>query len=167
MAARRKHYKLTQRILNGVCAIGYFSTQFENMKDRIKPYFQVVGTGFLVQPTILITSLGVIYSMKQKQEELGIQPDQFFLTFYLADGNNFPTIAVRQIRHIDYSTCEFGIIEYKIISDKHCDKLNHLIIAESSQSYFDSKFFRNNNNIEIFLVNKNIIKFNNSKIYPF
>jgi hypothetical protein len=49
--------KVLNRIRHGICAVGYLTVPLEKYnEDTSRPYFKVVGTGFLVRPTIAITN---------------------------------------------------------------------------------------------------------------
>ena len=49
--------EIIDKVTNGVCAIGYLSVPLEEYrKNTLSPFFQIIGTGFLVRPTTVITN---------------------------------------------------------------------------------------------------------------
>ena len=51
----------------GVCAIGYLKGEVKDFINNIND-FVIIGTGFLVRPTTVITNRHVIEALQQKQK---------------------------------------------------------------------------------------------------
>lgn len=67
--------RILNKIRGGICAIGYFEGKIEEYN------FKVVGTGFMVRNTTVITNRHVLEALKVKQEQLGFTEDKIFLEF--------------------------------------------------------------------------------------
>lgn len=66
----------------GICAVGYLTVSAQDyVKDPKRPYFKVIGTGFLVRPTTVITNRHVIEKLETEQADFGFPDDQKLLTF--------------------------------------------------------------------------------------
>jgi V8-like Glu-specific endopeptidase len=67
---------------NGVCAVGYLTVPLaEYMKDPANPYFKVVGTGFLIRPTTVLTNRHVLEGLLEAQADNGFPDTQRVLLF--------------------------------------------------------------------------------------
>ena len=65
--------QVLSRITHGICAVGYLTVPLERYnEDTAQPYFKVVGTGFLVRPTVVMTNRHVIEGLAEKQADLGL-----------------------------------------------------------------------------------------------
>jgi len=59
------------KVRNGICAIGYLSVERSKyLQDPTFPYFKVVGTGFLVRDTTIMTNRHVPEAISDAQAEL-------------------------------------------------------------------------------------------------
>lgn len=89
-----RHNMLDRHILNrirsGVCAIGYLKVK--PVKGKIEEYinnrdnFVIIGTGFLIRKTTVVTNRHVLQELKLKQDELGFSDDQKLLKFVYPAG---------------------------------------------------------------------------------
>jgi len=123
------------RIRNGVCAVGYLSVPLkEYRQDPQSPFFQVVGTGFLVRQTTVITNRHVIQGLMEEQANLGFPSSQFFLSFVVPDPQLGLRITVRMIRHFGLlanSDIDVGFVEFMIVHEPHFEGIQPLQIAPS------------------------------------
>ena len=93
------------QVRNGVCAVGYLTvTLHEYRQDFTKPFFKVLGTGFLVREWTVITNRHVIQSLFESQADLGFDESQFFVSFVVYSIGAKPRAVVRMIR-------KFGLVE--------------------------------------------------------
>jgi S1-C subfamily serine protease len=126
--------KVIADVRNGVCAVGYLSVPLEEYrKNPESPLFQVLGTGFLVRPTTVITNRHVIEGLFDSQANLGFPSTQFFLSFVVPDKNGSLRHTVRMIRHFTSLTdLDIGFVEFKIVHDAHFEDIHPLQMAESA-----------------------------------
>lgn len=119
------------KITNGVCAIGWLSVPLEEYRhDPRAPYFQVVGTGFLVRPTTAITNRHVIEGLFDSQANYGFPSDQLFLSFVVPDGRGNFRNTIRMIRHfVSLGHLDIGFVEFKIVFEEHFKDIGPLDIA--------------------------------------
>ncbi|HYT16862.1 MAG TPA: serine protease [Thermoplasmata archaeon] len=74
-------------IRSGVCAVGYLTVNAkEYSRDPTRPFLKVVGTGFLVRETTVITNRHVIEGLHSAQTDLGFPDDQKLLLFVFPAG---------------------------------------------------------------------------------
>lgn len=91
------------RIRNGTCAVGYLTVPLEEYnKDFRRPFFKVIGTGFLVRPTSVITNRHVIEALGEAQADLGFPDKQRMIMFVAPGQQSVLNITVRMIQ--DFGT---------------------------------------------------------------
>lgn len=80
--------KIFSKVRNGVCAVGYLTIDLQQFKEAIKDpkrrpdeFFEVVGTGFLVRETSILTNRHVINSLGEIQKKNGVTNDRIVLQF--------------------------------------------------------------------------------------
>jgi V8-like Glu-specific endopeptidase len=111
------------RVRNGVCAVGYLSVplvEYERRSDS--PFFQVVGTGFLVRNTTVMTNRHVIEGLVSEQSRLGFPLSQMFLSFVVPGQSGGLRNTVRMIRHygvVSDDRIDVGFVEFKIVQHLH------------------------------------------------
>ncbi len=115
--------KVISRVRNGVCAVGYLTVPLEEYKRNIQsPFFQVVGTGFLVRETTVITNRHVIQGLFEHQANFGFPSSQFFLSFVAPRDVPQPQITIRMIRRFGALANEeydVGFLEFKVVTEEH------------------------------------------------
>lgn len=113
--------EIIHKITNGVCAIGYLSVPLDEYKRKPRsPLLQVIGTGFLVRPTTVITNRHVIEGLFDEQEHIGFPSSQFFLSFIIPDGKGSFRNTVRMIRHFaTIDAIDIGFVEFRIVHEEH------------------------------------------------
>ncbi len=73
---------LLNRIRCGICAVGYLTLPADEFrKDPSRPFFKIVGTGFLVQPKLAMTNRHVIEGLREAQRSFGFPNEQMLLMF--------------------------------------------------------------------------------------
>src|SRR2546425_172845 len=85
-ASISNHAMITVQVLgkvrNGICAVGYLTVPLEEYQHTFhSPFFQVVGTGFLVRKTTVITNRHVVQGLVDEQARVGFPSSQLFLSF--------------------------------------------------------------------------------------
>lgn len=86
------------RIRDGTCAVGYLTVPLEVYKrDPLKPFFKVVGTGFLVRPDTAVTNRHVIEGLLEDQLDLGF-PDKQRMVLFVASGRSGLQVVIRMMR---------------------------------------------------------------------
>lgn len=127
--------KVISRVRNGVCAIGYLTVPLEEYKRNIQsPFFQVVGTGFLVRETTVITNRHVIQGLFEHQANFGFPSSQFFLSFVAPRDVPQPQITIRMIRRfgaLGNEEYDVGFLEFKILTEEHFRDISPLEITSS------------------------------------
>jgi hypothetical protein len=123
--------EIIQKITNGVCAIGYLSVPLsEYQKDPRSPFFHVIGTGFLVRQTTVITNRHVIEGLFEEQSHYGFPSTQFFLSFIIPDGKGSFRNTLRMIRHfVTLDAIDIGFVELKIVFEEHFKNIHPLNIS--------------------------------------
>jgi hypothetical protein len=127
--------KVISRVRNGVCAVGYLTVPLEEYKRNIQShFFQVVGTGFLVRETTVITNRHVIDGLFKHKANLGFHSSQFFLSFVTPRESHQLQITKRMIRCFDTPANEeldVGFLEFKVVTEAHFFDISSLDIASS------------------------------------
>jgi hypothetical protein len=121
------------QITNGVCAVGFLSVPLtEYRKDTRSPFFQVIGTGFLVRPTTVITNRHVIEGLFESQANFGFPSEQFFLSFIVPDGKGSFRNTLRMIRHFaTLDSPDIGFAEFHIVYEEHFEGIHPLSLASA------------------------------------
>lgn len=122
---------IISKVTNGVCAVGYLSVPLtEYRKDSRSPFFHVVGTGFLVRPTTVITNRHVVEGLFLSQADIGFPSTQFFISFIVPDGKGSFRNTVRMIRHFGaLDDPDIGFVEFHIVHEKHFEDIHPLPLA--------------------------------------
>lgn len=103
------------------------------MKDPNSPFFHVVGTGFLVRLTTVITNRHVIEGLFESQANLDFPSSQFFLSFIVPDGRGGLRNTLRMIRHFaTLDSPDIGFVEFHIVHEKHFEGINPLYLATAT-----------------------------------
>jgi S1-C subfamily serine protease len=110
-------------VRNGVCAVGYLTEPLEIYRQNIKSaIFQVIGTGFLVEKTTILTNRHVIRALLDKTASLEIPHTQLFIQFVVPGDDGKLQIVPRLIRQIyffDDPLLDLGLIRYRIVKEEH------------------------------------------------
>ncbi|MCP4608012.1 MAG: trypsin-like peptidase domain-containing protein [Planctomycetes bacterium] len=129
--------EVIKNVRNGVCAVGYLTVPLTEYQRNIQsPYFQVVGTGFLVRKTTVLTNRHVIQGLIDEQANLGFPNSQFFLSFVVPDEENKLHVIIRMIRNFaapSNETLDVGFIEFEIVHETHFQHISPLDISVSSK----------------------------------
>jgi S1-C subfamily serine protease len=129
--------EVISRVRNGVCAVGYLTVPLtEYSQNPRSPFFQVMGTGFLVHPTIVITNRHVIEALVESQANLGFPSSQFFLSFVVPDERSELRNTVRMIRHfatLEDTAPDIGFVKFKVVHDQDFRDIEPLRIADSDR----------------------------------
>jgi hypothetical protein len=127
--------KVISGVRNGVCAVGYLTVPLEEYKRNIQsPFFQVVGTGFLVRETTVITNRHVIQGLFEHQANFGFPSSQFFLLFVAPRESPQPQITIRMIRRfgaLANEELDVGFLEFKVVTEAHFRDISPLDIVSS------------------------------------
>jgi hypothetical protein len=124
---------IISKITNSVCAIGYLKVPLpEYRKNLDLPFFNVIGTGFLVRRTTVITNRHVIEALIECQSKMGIPPSQFFTSFIVPDGQGNFRDTLRMIRQFGIlESQDIGFIEFRIVIEEHFEGIVPLSLAAS------------------------------------
>ena len=126
---------IISRVRNGVCAVGYLTVSLEQyLQNTRSPYFQVVGTGFLVRKTTVMTNRHVVEGLLNEQANFGFPSSQFFLSFIAPSQTGDLQITVRMIRHLAALSdplLDVGFAEFEIVHEEHFREIAPLSITAS------------------------------------
>lgn len=124
---------IISRVRNGVCAVGYLTVPLEEYERNTQsPFFKVVGTGFLVRETTVMTNRHVIEGLFRCQADIGFPNSQFFLSFVVPSENSKLQVTIRMIRHFTTLTDEsldVGFLSFNIVQQEHFQDIAPLKIA--------------------------------------
>jgi len=106
------------RIRNAVCAVGYLTVPLKKfLEESPCPYFQVVGTGFLIREMTAITNRHVIQELLRRQANLGFPSSQFFLSFVVPADTSTVQMVVRMVREftvLQDPQSDVGFLEFAV-----------------------------------------------------
>jgi S1-C subfamily serine protease len=126
--------EVLNRIRHGICAVGYLTVPLEKYnEDPTRPYFKVVGTGFLVRSTTVMTNRHVIKRLEELQAELGFPHAQRMLLFVTADERGRLRAVTRMIRGAltaNNSGLDIGFIEFQRHPEPHFMGIDPLVFEE-------------------------------------
>jgi V8-like Glu-specific endopeptidase len=116
--------QILHRIRNGVCAVGYLTVPLPDYETyyRLPGKFVVVGTGFLVRDTTVMTCRHVIDDLLAEAKCEHVPATQLFVSFVVPRTDGSFGITVRLIRHHDSSRSrdvDIGFIGFEIVHPKH------------------------------------------------
>jgi len=127
--------EVISQVRNGVCAVGYLTVPLtEYVRNPRSPFFQVIGTGFLVRPTTVITNRHVIEDILESQASLGFPSSQLFLSFVVPDENKDLRNTLRMIRHfaaLEETAPDIGFVDFEVVHEHHFKDITPLRIATS------------------------------------
>jgi S1-C subfamily serine protease len=122
------------RVRNGVCAVGYLSVPLvDYQRNPQSPFFQIVGTGFLVRGTTVITNRHVVEALVDEQARLGFPSSQLFLSFIVPDQNGQLRNTVRMIRHygvLSDKRIDVGFLEFRVVDELHFEGIVPLDVVD-------------------------------------
>ena len=120
-------------IRHGICAVGYLTVPLETYNaDATKPYFKVVGTGFLVRSNIVITNRHVIEGLHELQADLGFPDKQRMLLFVAVGANSTLRPVVRMIRGtLTGDNLDIGFVEFQRSPEQHFVGIDPLQVDEN------------------------------------
>jgi len=110
--------QILYKVRNGIAAIGYTTVpRREYTKNPISPDFQVVGTGFLVRDTTLLTNRHVIEELERRRKTEKFPEDDQIIVFTAPESGQGLLAVVRLIRevgvlaehHLDVGFVEFNV----------------------------------------------------------
>jgi len=124
------------RVRRATCAIGYLIIPLKDyLPDRTRPAFEVLGTGFLVRETTVMTNRHIIKAI-ERQISRGTPEHQFFLQFIYEDGRGGLQGALARMQSrgaIMNPEWDIGFIEFQS-GDPDFAQVNPLAPAEPWQA---------------------------------
>jgi hypothetical protein len=130
--------EIYERVRNGVCAVGYLTAPLSVYLENLdKPVFQVVGTGFLIQDTLILTNRHIVKALLESIGPDGIPSNQLFIQFVVPSERSTLQIVPRMIREVSYvdePRLDLGFIRYKTVTEAHFAAIRPLEIADKWDS---------------------------------
>lgn len=127
--------EIINSVRNGVCAIGYLTVPLkEYEKNLLSPYFKIVGTGFLVRKTTVMTNRHVIEGLSKYQTDIGFPDSQFFLSFIVPGESTTLRVTPRMIQQfaaLPDESIDVGFLKFNIVYKKHFQNISPLNIVTS------------------------------------
>ena len=120
------------QVRNGVCAVGYLLEPLETYTNNPQSeIFQVLGTGFLVEPELVMTNRHVIGALLEAEVTHTIPRTQFFVQFVAPGQDQTLRIVPRMIRTVSYlDDLDIGFVRYQTVFPDHFDTIQPLAIGE-------------------------------------
>jgi S1-C subfamily serine protease len=129
--------EIINSVRNGVCAIGYLTVPLEKYeRNLLSPYFKIIGTGFLVRETTVMTNRHVIEGLSEYQADIGFPDSQFFLSFNIPSENASLRVTPRMIQQfaaLPDESLDVGFLKFNIVYKKHFKDISPLNIVTSSE----------------------------------
>ncbi len=120
----------------GICAIGYLTVKAEEyVKDAKSPFFKVIGTGFLVRDTTVMTNRHVIQGLTDAQKDIGFPDDQRVLQFVYPVKVDVWATAFCSFGWVGFSLSEdldVGFIDFKRRPESEFQQCQPLVLGELS-----------------------------------
>jgi len=125
---------LVDRLHNGVCAIGYLPIPLKEWRKKASSHpFKVIGSGFLVRETTIMTNRHVIRDLLEFSDADYIPEDQLFVSFIASINDRRVLNTVRMVRRrvgIHGTDADVGFIEFKREPAEHFVNILPLTIDE-------------------------------------
>lgn len=122
-----------RRLRNGVCAVGYLRESLEEYEQHPESdIFQVIGTGFLVNPEIVLTNRHVIGGLLDAEITHVVPRSQLFIQFVAPGENSTLQIVPRliyQVSYLDVPRLDIGLIRFRIVDESHFEAIMPLPIV--------------------------------------
>lgn len=122
-------------IRNGVCAVGYLREPLETyLQHPESGIFEVVGTGFLVGNTTVLTNRHVIGALLGEEVTQVVPRSQFFIQFVVPGHDGSLRVVPRMIREVSYlgdPGADIGFIRYAIVHEHHFESIQPLAVVEN------------------------------------
>lgn len=129
--------EIVHKVRNSICAVGYSTIPVQELiKDVRRPFFKVIGSGFVIDDYIAMTNRHVIEGVLQAQAEIGFPDEHRALLFvYPANGDELRiSIAIMSFfGFLDHEDFDVGFIDFVKPKDKYFQKVKPLPIQESHQ----------------------------------
>src|SRR3990172_11165111 len=126
---------LLDRLHNGVCAIGYLPIPLKQWEKQAANHpFNVIGSGFLVRDTTIMTNRHVIRDLVEAADADYIPADQLFVSFIESISDRRVLNTVRMVRRrvgVHGTNADVGFIEFKREPAEQFSKIAPLAIDES------------------------------------
>jgi len=137
--------QFVSRAHNAVCAIGYLTVPLEKWTKApdVHP-LQVIGTGFLVGPSTVMTNSHVIEHLHTKAEEREIPDSQLFTSFTAPSRFPLPMGTVRMIRRphaVDSPRLDIALFEIQAEPRFHFTDIEPLEISHPSVPVVSEEVF--------------------------
>lgn len=122
-------------VRNGVCAVGFLTESLTVYRERLdEPIFQVIGTGFLIKDTLVLTNRHVIAGLMEAMVSNVVPANQLFIQFVVPHTGSKLQIVPRMIREVSYvesPKLDLGFITFKTVHDEHFAAIRPLAIADN------------------------------------
>lgn len=124
-----------QALRNGICAVGFLTEPLEvylqNLESEI---FQVIGTGFLIDDTTVLTNRHVIGGLFDVEITHVVPRSQLFIQFVAPRDDGVPFPVPRLIREVSYlgdPRLDIGLIRCRVFNETHFEAISPLSVVET------------------------------------
>lgn len=126
--------EVLRRTYHGTCSIGYLTSPTdEYLRRPLEGSYNIVGTGFLVATSTVITNRHVINSLNDARERTELPAESFFVRFVYLTASGWvehsrviQSAGVREEEHID-----IGVIDFERGDEAGFDQCQPLPIIQS------------------------------------
>lgn len=128
--------QVLRRVRPGICAVGYLTVRAEDyVHDPSRPFFKVVGSGFLVRDTTAITNRHVIEALLEAQRDTGFSDDQRFLSFVYPRSGGWQTAhcKMQSLAVVSDRDLDIGFIEFRRRQEPEFKQCRPLALGDLSR----------------------------------
>lgn len=133
--------EVLKRVRSGIATIGYARTHWKealNPNREDGPDYEILGTGFLVDPTTIITNRHVLIELEKDSEILDIQNDQYFVSFVYETEIGLASAFIRMGKYT-YSpnpTLDIGFVDLQMRPDPEYDSVQPLLAIDGLEEVY-------------------------------
>ena len=105
---------ILNRVRAGICGVGYLTVRLQEI-DPIRPFFEVVGTGFLIRRNTVMTNRHVLEGIMQRQMKMGFPDKQKCLMFVYPTGSHMwlaSYVPFGSSRFLTHEDLDIGFIKF-------------------------------------------------------
>jgi len=126
------NFEVVEKVRSAVCAIGYLEVDMEQAKEEPREdYFNIAGTGFLIDETTVLTNAHVIKKLKERMSKYDIPNSQRGVRFGYRTEHGWTQLIIGIREWVEVDNWDFGLIRV-LNRVKERNQLERLVISEQS-----------------------------------